>query len=99
NPNLRSSMHFHNDAPFATDTGRLIAALRGCLPDQCLLWEAEDLRPYECDGLSAYREMPLAVALPESEEQVIAVLRTCHDQGVPVVPRGAGTGLSGGALP
>ena len=92
-------MNFHNDSCFHTDAGQLIAALRDCLPGQCLLWEPEDLRPYECDGLSAYREMPLAVALPETEEQVIAVLTTCHAQGVPVVPRGAGTGLSGGALP
>jgi glycolate oxidase len=95
----RLPMNFHNDTRFHTDAGQLVAALRGCLPDHCLLWEAEDLRPYECDGLSAYREMPLAVALPETEEQVIAVLTTCHQQGVPVVPRGAGTGLSGGALP
>ena len=92
-------MNFHNDSCFHTDAGQLIAALRDCLPGHCLLWEPEDLRPYECDGLSAYREMPLAVALPETEEQVIAVLTTCHAQGVPVVPRGAGTGLSGGALP
>ena len=92
-------MNFHNDSCFHTDAGQLIVALRDCLPGQCLLWEPEDLRPYECDGLSAYREMPLAVALPETEEQVIAVLTTCHAQGVPVVPRGAGTGLSGGALP
>ncbi len=60
---------------------------------------AEDLRPYECDGLAAYRALPLVVALPSTEEQVVAVLRICLQMGVPVVARGAGTGLSGGALP
>nr|WP_226409225.1 FAD-linked oxidase C-terminal domain-containing protein [Dechloromonas denitrificans] len=69
------------------------------LPAHCLLTDEEDLRPYECDGLTAYRELPMAVCLPESEVQVIDVLRTCHQLGVPVVARGAGTGLSGGAMP
>jgi glycolate oxidase len=55
--------------------------------------------PYECDGLSAYRQLPVAVALPETEAQVIAVLKACSAAGVPIVPRGAGTGLSAGALP
>src|SRR5439155_1092644 len=55
--------------------------------------------PYECDGLTAYRQVPMVVALPETEEQVQRVLQTCTAMGVPVVPRGAGTGLSGGALP
>ena len=64
-----------------------------------MLHEHEDLRPYECDGLSAYRQVPLAVALPETIEQVQTVMRLCHEHGVPVVARGAGTGLSGGALP
>jgi glycolate oxidase len=61
--------------------------------------EAEALRPYECDGLSAYRQVPLAVCLPETLEQAQAVLRVCREHAVPVVARGAGTGLSGGALP
>ena len=61
--------------------------------------QEEDTRPYECDGLTAYRRVPMVVALPETEEQVQRVLQTCHALGVPVVPRGAGTGLSGGALP
>jgi len=77
----------------------LLAALRPLLPVANLLHEAEDLKPYECDGLSAYRELPLAVALAETEEQAAAVLAVCHKLGVPVVARGAGTGLSGGALP
>jgi glycolate oxidase len=76
-----------------------VQALQGVLPAPCLLWEPEDLRPYECDGLSAYREVPLAVALPETIEQAQEVLRICRAHQVPVVARGAGTGLSGGALP
>jgi glycolate oxidase len=64
-----------------------------------LLWNNEDTTPYECDGLTAYRQRPLVVALPEDQAQVAAVLKTCHALGVPVVARGAGTGLSGGAMP
>ena len=74
-------------------------ALRAFLPERAVLWQQEDTRPYECDGLTAYRQVPMVVALPETEEQVQRILRTCHALGVPVVPRGAGTGLSGGALP
>lgn len=81
------------------DRAALLAALAAALPADSLLHETEDLKPYECDGLSAYRRLPLAVALPENEAQVVAVLKTCHRLGVPVVARGAGTGLSGGALP
>ena len=74
-------------------------ALRAFLPSRAVLFEEEDTRPYECDGLTAYRQLPMVVALPETEEQVQRILRTCASLGVPVVPRGAGTGLSGGALP
>ena len=77
----------------------LIDALEGCLPRHALLWHHEDTVPYECDGLTAYRQRPLAVALPETYAQVQEVLRICHARGVPVVARGAGTGLSGGAMP
>jgi glycolate oxidase len=77
----------------------VVAALSPLLPPHALLWTSEDTVPYECDGLTAYREQPLVVALPESEAQVAAVLRACHRLNVPVVARGAGTGLSGGALP
>jgi glycolate oxidase len=77
----------------------LVDALRTLLPAHALLWRNEDTTPYECDGLTAYRERPLAVALPETEEQVSAILAACHRLGVPVVARGAGTGLSGGAMP
>jgi len=81
------------------DKDALLAALRALLPDDAVLWEEEDLRPYECDGLSAYRRLPWVVVLPASVEQVQAVMRLCHRHKVPVVARGAGTGLSGGALP
>ncbi len=84
------------------DTGRQRAvaeALRAFLPAHAVLWQEEDTRPYECDGLTAYRHLPMVVALPETEAQVQRVLQTCHAMEVPVVPRGAGTGLSGGALP
>jgi glycolate oxidase len=73
--------------------------LRAFLPERAVLHEEEDTRPYECDGLTAYRQLPMVVALPETEEQVRRVLQTCSALRVPVVPRGAGTGLSGGALP
>ncbi len=81
------------------DKARLVAALSRILPPHALLVDREDLKPYECDGLSAYRELPMVVALPDQEAQVVAILRTCHERGVPVVARGAGTGLSGGAMP
>jgi glycolate oxidase len=77
----------------------VVAALGAALPAHALLWHREDTVPYECDGLTAYRQQPLVVALPESEAQVAAVLAICHRLQVPVVARGAGTGLSGGALP
>ncbi|HUB46424.1 MAG TPA: FAD-linked oxidase C-terminal domain-containing protein [Acetobacteraceae bacterium] len=77
----------------------IIAGLRPLLGEEALIAEAKLLKPYESDGLSAYRQVPLAVALPETTEQVAAVMRFCHRNGVRVVPRGAGTSLSGGALP
>ncbi|MFT4267319.1 MAG: FAD-linked oxidase C-terminal domain-containing protein [Xenophilus sp.] len=78
---------------------QIVRALQAHLPAHALLWQAEDTVPYECDGLTAYRQRPLVVALPETEAQVAAVLKACHALGVPVVARGAGTGLSGGAMP
>ncbi len=74
-------------------------ALRAFLPESAVLFEHEDVKPYECDGLSAYRQVPMVVALPEDEQQVQRIIRTCYEMRVPVVARGAGTGLSGGALP
>jgi glycolate oxidase len=79
--------------------GQVVRALAPLLPKDALLWTPESTTPYECDGLTAYRQRPLVVALPEDESQVQAVLRACHAIGVPVVARGAGTGLSGGAMP
>ncbi len=77
----------------------VVQALAAVLPAHALLHTPEDTTPYECDGLTAYRQRPLVVALPETYEQVQAVLKTCHTLQVPVVARGAGTGLSGGAMP
>ncbi|WP_434457217.1 glycolate oxidase subunit GlcD [Stutzerimonas urumqiensis] len=81
------------------DKADLLAELQRELPDLEILHRTEDLRPYECDGLSAYRTTPMLVVLPERVEQVEAILKLCQRRGVPVVARGAGTGLSGGALP
>jgi glycolate oxidase len=78
---------------------KVVKGLTAHLPAHALLWNNEDTTPYECDGLTAYRQRPLVVALPEDEAQVAAVLKTCHTLNVPVVARGAGTGLSGGAMP
>ena len=77
----------------------ILRALQPVLPSHALLYHWEDTTPYECDGLTAYRQRPLLVALPETEAQVSAVLKACHALNVPVVARGAGTGLSGGAMP
>ena len=77
----------------------IVAALRTIVPGDGVISAPLELRPYETDGLSAYRQPPLAVVLPTSTEQVAAVLRYCHGMGIRVIPRGAGTSLSGGALP
>ena len=77
----------------------MLAALSGMLPEHSILWRTEDTRPYECDGLMLHRQLPMIVVLPETEAEVAQVLQLCHARGVPVIPRGAGTGLSGGALP
>ena len=78
---------------------QLIAALQQLLPPQALLVDAEDTQPYECDGLTLIRQRPMAVVLPSDEGQLVAVLQLCHRYQVPLVPRGAGTGLAGSALP
>lgn len=77
----------------------VVQALMATLPARCLLYRDEETAAYECDGLSAYRQLPLAVALPETEAQVVRIVQICKRLGVPIVPRGAGTGLSGGATP
>ena len=78
---------------------QVASALRAVLPERCVLHDPEDTRPYECDGLAAYRQLPMIVTLPDNEEQVLAILKVCRELKVPIVPRGAGTGLSGGAQP
>ncbi len=90
----------HNMNPVATaDRKTLVRALAQVLPAHALLHSEEEIRPYECDGLTAYRQLPLLVCLPENEAQILAILQICRRFNVPVVPRGAGTGLSGGAMP
>jgi glycolate oxidase len=83
----------------ASRRAAVIDRLTRVLPAHGLLYRPEDTRPFECDALSAFRQQPLAVALADNEEQVCAVLRACHELDVPVVPRGAGTSLSGGSMP
>ncbi len=87
------------DVTSTNQQAELIPALRQLLPSEAVLTEAEDLRPFECDGLSVYRRLPMVVVLPETIEQVQSIMRLCFAAKVPVVARGAGTGLSGGALP
>jgi len=77
----------------------IAAALNALVPGEGVITAERELAPYECDGLTAYRQLPMLVVLPETTAQVSAVLRYCHAQGIKVVPRGAGTSLSGGALP
>src|SRR6267154_4504924 len=77
----------------------VVAALGQVLPREMILFRHEDTVAFECDALTAYRTSPLVVVLPHTEAQVAAVLKICHNMGVPVVARGAGTGLSGGATP
>ncbi len=78
---------------------RVLARLATILPGEALISDEAERRAYECDALTAYRCVPMAVALPASTGEVAAILRICHEEGVPVVPRGSGTSLAGGALP
>ncbi|MEB0020988.1 FAD-linked oxidase C-terminal domain-containing protein [Actimicrobium sp. CCI2.3] len=88
------------DLPYTVTRQRdVVDALRRLLPERCVLFNDEDVRPYECDGLAAYRQMPMVVALPDTEAQLVQILQLCRDMKLPIVPRGAGTGLSGGATP
>ena len=77
----------------------LVQALLALLPADSVLFADEDMYPYECDGLSAYRQLPWVTVLPHTVAQVQAIMRLCYQHHLPVVARGAGTGLSGGALP
>lgn len=90
--NMNNNLQSNNKAP-------LLKELQKLLSEDAVLHQAEDLHPYECDGLSAYRHLPMIVVLPNTVDQVQAILRLCYERKVPVVARGAGTGLSGGALP
>ncbi|HXE05565.1 MAG TPA: FAD-binding protein, partial [Bryobacteraceae bacterium] len=78
---------------------RIVTALRAIVRGEGVIADQLEMRPYETDGLTAYRQLPMVVVLPETTQQVSEVLRYCHDEGIKVVPRGAGTSLSGGALP
>ena len=93
------NQHRNNVVPINEALSGLIRELRGFLPPESVLVDDEDLRPFECDGLSVYRQLPMVVVLPETIAQVQTIMRLCHARQVPVVARGAGTGLSGGALP
>src|SRR5437879_858654 len=77
----------------------IVAALRAIVPGEGVIAAEREMRPYESDGLTAYRALPMVVVLPETTTQVAQILRYCHGEGIKVVPRGAGTSLSGGALP
>jgi glycolate oxidase len=100
-------IHMNTALPAAASTppsrekrqAEVVAALKDILPRGAILFRHEDTAPYECDALTAYRTSPLAVTLPQTEAQVAAILKLCHRMSVPIIARGAGTGLSGGALP
>jgi glycolate oxidase len=87
------------DAQVLARRDEVVAALRAIVPGEGVIASERAMRPYETDGLTAYRQLPMVVVLPESTEQVVRLLRYCHEHGIKVVPRGAGTSLSGGALP
>jgi glycolate oxidase len=94
-PGAAAATHLSRDSRQAN----VVAALTQVLPRGAILFRHEDTAPYECDALTAYRTSPMVVVLPETEAQVAATLQVCHRMAVPIVARGAGTGLSGGALP
>lgn len=87
------------DAAIIARRADIIAALKGLVPPDNVITDEDALRVYECDGLSAYRQLPMVVALPETTAQVAEILKYCKAEGIKVVPRGSGTSLSGGALP
>ena len=86
------------DTEIISRRSKIIAALSNIISSENVIFEDDALRVYECDGLSAYRQLPMAVVLPETTAQVSAILKYCYNEGIKVVPRGAGTSLSGGAL-
>ena len=87
------------DAAVLARRDAIVAALRAIVPGEGVIAAERAMRPYESDGLTAYRTLPMVVVLPETTEQVSRILAYCQGVGVKVVPRGAGTSLSGGALP
>src|SRR3546814_700788 len=87
------------DAGVLARRADIVRALRSIVPGEGVIDDVDALRPYESDGLTAYRQPPMVVVLPETTEQVSRILAWCHAEGVKVVPRGSGTSLSGGALP
>src|SRR5881628_3247649 len=87
------------DAAVLARRAEIVRALNAIVPGEGVISTEREMRPYESDGLTAYRQLPFVVVLPETSEQVSKVLRYCHEHGIRVVPRGAGTSLSGGALP
>src|SRR6202049_1874054 len=88
-----------SDAAVLARRAEIVAALKRIVPGEGVIASEEAMRPYESDGFTAYRQLPMVVVLPETTAQVSAVLGFCHGEGIKVVPRGAGTSLSGGALP
>jgi len=95
-------MALHMPEPDAVVLGRkrdIAAALSAIVGDDSVISDPDSLRVYESDGLTAYRQPPMLVALPRTTRQVSQILKWCHAEGVKVVPRGSGTSLSGGALP
>ncbi|WP_424928475.1 FAD-linked oxidase C-terminal domain-containing protein [Amaricoccus tamworthensis] len=87
------------DAAIIARKDQIVARLSAVLPDEAVIFDETELRAYECDALTAYRCPPLCAVLPASTEEVVEILKICHAEGVPVVPRGSGTSLAGGALP
>jgi glycolate oxidase len=98
-PSADARVNANAKSTLASRQAEVVKALSALVPLHALLWQPHDTTPYECDGLTAYRQRPMVVVLPETEAQVAAILKACHAMDVPVVARGAGTGLSGGALP
>jgi glycolate oxidase len=96
---MNATTDLHPAGMVIAQLDEVLHALRVVVPEHCILSRQEQLRPYECDGLSLYRQVPMVVVLPETEQQVQGILRSCKRLNVPVVTRGAGTGLSGGAMP
>src|SRR5712675_278822 len=87
------------DASVLARRDEIVGALRAIVPGEGVIATEPEMRPYESDGLTAYRQLPMVVVLPSTTDQAAQVLRYCHERGIKVVPRGAGTSLSGGALP